>query len=923
MRLPQPVATTTVRRKEKKYRLVSVFWGDAFVDTFLRIGLRSLLAEGNLPDLARKNKVIYSIYTTRDAAQRLEVEPLFQTLRSVVDVRLVLFALTEIDASNFGSHNVYWKRGIEIARRNREVLIYLIPDVIYAKGTLTRWAARFESGVRALYTPGPQAAMETLLPELEARFVPGSGPIELDADEIPSLLFKHFHPIHSLMRPGRSYQPAHPEVNFRIVPGRGIVWREFTAHPHAFEPGYFNKVEGFNPSDHLDEMHVEPCSIISLEPLLKRSYQYYRPRGQDDFRINNFGNWHDHYAGVAGVRLSALPFEIVEKKDDVWLRGRGRAVAEGRLHRANVLMSSDIFALYGSLSNRARHSLARSSEVLAVGIFLCRLRRRIPVRRKFIILAPVDSVLDPIINSEILPLLVPGRQDELFERIANHIVLPPDEENGFSTNQKSPSSLNELAGYRTVSGHPIGSMIDGVDIAAEPFDVGIFTVYPINKILCAPTAEAPVAPEPVAPEPVAPEPVAPEPVAPARPSLSSPSGSVSDLPDSFREALSLDFVESPEPANERWQRPYRGTYVVSPWVRGSKFRRLVFAALHVPILESLVALFYPVYFKSELKPAVGVFVNSVNGLRVAVRHLWRALLWPFMMVISLYRQMLSLGHQVLSLGHQVLSLGHQVLLLGPRVLRAIKRRIVTTEQKAPEIVVEEPPPEPAPIAPDVPLHSDHVELLDQLRQVRVLESVNNLLAEFEQAYGAAPSHSAPLALVREILERENVAGDHGRIAVESALIDLTKIYPNCAEAWLELAFLRQDQGWTTRAVDCFQRAVAGKPYQDVGPFFHDPRNIAAAHLSEILFAQGRRDEGLEACAGIFERDHNAPFTMMGLRYGLELCVIGECGRAWPHLCRAMTYEEYHWRVPSLRDLRTLDLSRLAEYAAMPSATGTK
>ncbi len=52
-----------------KIRLVTVVWGREFVEIFLRIGLRTLLAEGNAPALARAHQVTYTIYTTPEDRQ--------------------------------------------------------------------------------------------------------------------------------------------------------------------------------------------------------------------------------------------------------------------------------------------------------------------------------------------------------------------------------------------------------------------------------------------------------------------------------------------------------------------------------------------------------------------------------------------------------------------------------------------------------------------------------------------------------------------------------------------------------------------------------------------------------------------------------------------------------------------------------------
>jgi len=115
--------------------LVTAVWGQEYVDTFVRVGLRSLLSQGNIPDLAVEHEVLYTIYTMQPDAQTLERAPAFARLRESANVSLSLFDPREIDTTNYGEHGTFWWRAIDLARRNGEVLFFIIPDLLYASGT--------------------------------------------------------------------------------------------------------------------------------------------------------------------------------------------------------------------------------------------------------------------------------------------------------------------------------------------------------------------------------------------------------------------------------------------------------------------------------------------------------------------------------------------------------------------------------------------------------------------------------------------------------------------------------------------------------------------------------------------------------------------------------------------------------------------
>ena len=65
---------------------------------------------------------------------------------------------------------ILWNRGIELARRNQDILFFIMLD---GRGTLMRWIKRSEDGFKAVFSPGSQLVLKTALPEIEAQFPNG------------------------------------------------------------------------------------------------------------------------------------------------------------------------------------------------------------------------------------------------------------------------------------------------------------------------------------------------------------------------------------------------------------------------------------------------------------------------------------------------------------------------------------------------------------------------------------------------------------------------------------------------------------------------------------------------------------------------------------------------------------------------------
>jgi hypothetical protein len=177
-----------------KFRLLTALWGAEFCDIFLRVTARSLLAAGNFPDLSRRHDATYTIITTAADAARIAPHPVFRALAAAGKVELQTIDEGEIDPTNPSSHWIIWRKGIEAAKEKRESVIYIMPDVVYASGTLLGWASAFEQGYRAVFSSVPEVVLETTLRELDERpAVAQRAELNLSVRELTSLFLKHIH----------------------------------------------------------------------------------------------------------------------------------------------------------------------------------------------------------------------------------------------------------------------------------------------------------------------------------------------------------------------------------------------------------------------------------------------------------------------------------------------------------------------------------------------------------------------------------------------------------------------------------------------------------------------------------------------------------------------------------------------------------
>jgi tetratricopeptide (TPR) repeat protein len=374
-----------------KFRLLTAVWGSEFCDHFVRLAARSLLATGNFPDLSRRHPTAYSIWTTEQDATRIKDSRAFEALAACGEVELQTLRPDEIDPSNPSSHWIIWRKGIEAAKKNGEFVIYIMPDIVYASGTLLDWAKAFEQGYRAIVTSIPEVVLETTLWELEAKF-PAERQLALGLEvrAVNDLCLKHLHPYHlCMLRDSRRWVP-HPEMVGYVVPNIAFVQRIMGSHPMCFDPTFFEFNHAYVPMNRFEKIAVLPSTAISLEPFLKFMPLYYRSWKMVGDRLSNLGWWFDYFTSTAHDLESShsYTFPVSGRWSDAAV---ARAHASGNFYRAQCLATRAIFRIWNKL---VELGCTRGAEILATAHYAGRLRRYKLLSGPTTVLVPSNEALD-------------------------------------------------------------------------------------------------------------------------------------------------------------------------------------------------------------------------------------------------------------------------------------------------------------------------------------------------------------------------------------------------------------------------------------------------------------------------------------------------------------------------------------------------
>ncbi|MGD0074506.1 MAG: tetratricopeptide repeat protein [Candidatus Binataceae bacterium] len=850
-----------------KIRFVSVIWGGEFVDMFLRVGLRSLLAEGNLPDLAAAHSSQYTIYTTEADAKAIAASPLFGRLASSVDVKLVTFSLAEIDAADFSSHNVLWARAIEQARALGEILFFLIPDVLYAEGTLRRWARRFEEGWLAVIVPAPQVVLETILPEIEKRFPTENSVVAIKQEQIDSLLIRHLHPMTCAALRETPRRDWFLDYDIRPIEAHGFVLRQLSQTPFAIHVKYFDRLVGTAPTDRVNSIVTEICSILSVEPLLKHVQWWYRPFRLDSARISNAGQWADYFMRASNLKDSEVAHGIALQRDSIWIQQEHRARLGGRMFRAQLLVARTIYRVIFGLQQLGAE---KTAQLLAMALYSADFRRRVRARPRDILLVPTNDACIQWMKASHCSLLRIGQEAALLDLIHDH-VLPPH----------TPVAEGQALQPTTARGVPFARLAQSAHIVSGPFFVEGFTVYFVDRVLWRDSAK-----------------------------LIARQADV---------AMDVQYTEPPGPL----ARMLVGIWAYPPgWPRNSKVGRAFYLMLHLPILEWTVRLvderrwpFIAWYVargkdraRSKARDAAKRLYHECE--RIPVLRNLAYLARRFVQAAQTEGLKVATRKAILRLpgGSRLLS-ARRLILRGVGEARAnglaaayrrsrlwIRRRYLATSVPAQENHEGQ-------IWVDGKLPDFSYEEICLLRALRATE---DNVAYYVAAVLPPEVKSPVLELLRELPAIWGMKTQPIDVVAEQALVGLTDEHPSFTEYWLELGYLREDQGRTTEALDCYTRAAAGLSVAERGKELLNARAEALTARARILRQLQRDEDSESAYAQSLAIQPNQP--MVSIERGSLLRRLGRHDEALQCFGAGIRHDEYRWFAP--RGIRNARQPRL-------------
>ena len=181
---------------KQRARLITVAWGEPYIDRILTLTLPSILAPGNLPFLSRMFDCELIIVTEEAFFGRISSSSVFQKLNLYCAVRLVVLDDLVAHRRMYGMSLTFaFHRGFADLgdRMTNYFLVFFNADFIVADGSYRTLAQRMLAGERLIFGPSYCVNLEDVVPILRHRIERETAALTLPPREMAALVLAYRH----------------------------------------------------------------------------------------------------------------------------------------------------------------------------------------------------------------------------------------------------------------------------------------------------------------------------------------------------------------------------------------------------------------------------------------------------------------------------------------------------------------------------------------------------------------------------------------------------------------------------------------------------------------------------------------------------------------------------------------------------------
>lgn len=397
--------------------IFTAVWGKAYVERFLSLNVRTLLASGNLPAFRDKIDTQYLIVTTQRDREVLQKSKLFRALADLVPVKFI--DLPQTAGTQVERKNNAWALATNIVRERRDYAMQMPPDVALSDGSLNYFADLILAGKKAVFVNWHvRARLESFTPAFEQKYRDNPC-ISISSRELVHLTMQHSHPLNAAYLRNSTSFPDWPEMIFWPVKGQGLLMHVLALTPFIFdsatcELNQARQLVGDHPPDQLAfATDSDDVFMVSLAELGKDRHFYAR---FEKLEIAHVAWWWSMFYTPTSQQLAAAPFRIKfgDWDEMAWQRQERRA----RKFMRQLSYTREMYQLFEAAKKAGcERAGAIVAYALSIGLAQALQRRPAPVA----IFVPTDEALERMWSATLNSLLI-GPKSKLLMLIRRHIV---------------------------------------------------------------------------------------------------------------------------------------------------------------------------------------------------------------------------------------------------------------------------------------------------------------------------------------------------------------------------------------------------------------------------------------------------------------------------------------------------------------------
>ena len=181
-------------KQREKARVITMVWGDRYIEDLLSLTLPALLAPGNLPAFTAEFESEFVIVTESRFFDRLVCEPVITHLTRYCDVRLL--PIDDLLSPHYGITLTYaLVRGFRDlgAAMTSTHLCFVCADFIVADGSYRKLAEAIKRGERLAVSPSYCMVLEDTVDLLRARYDASTSSLSIPPRELAALAIANRH----------------------------------------------------------------------------------------------------------------------------------------------------------------------------------------------------------------------------------------------------------------------------------------------------------------------------------------------------------------------------------------------------------------------------------------------------------------------------------------------------------------------------------------------------------------------------------------------------------------------------------------------------------------------------------------------------------------------------------------------------------